>query len=160
MMDLEFLRNLIDIVQDSDLDTIELEHEGTKIKLAKASGKEAGWSVNAPDLSMKDNPSPLVDEVVSAETVSTVEDETGANSNLIEVKSPMVGTLYAASSPDADSYVKVGSRVNAGDTLCILEAMKLMNELESEVSGRVLEVLVDNAQPVQFGQVLFRIEPS
>ena len=71
MMDLEFLRNLIEIVEDSDLDTIELEHEGTKIKLAKASGKEAGWSVNAPDLSMKDNPSPLVDEVVSAETVST-----------------------------------------------------------------------------------------
>ena len=160
MMDLEFLRNLIEIVEDSDLDTIELEHEGTKIKLAKASGKEAGWSVNAPDLSMKDNPSPLVDEVVSTETVSTVEDETGANSNLIEVKSPMVGTLYAASSPDADNYVKVGSRVNAGDTLCILEAMKLMNELEAEVSGVIEEVCVQNGEPVQYGQVLFLLNPS
>ena len=156
MMDLEFLRNLIDIVEDSDLDTIELEHEGTRIKLAKASG----WSVNAPDLSIKDNPSPLVDEAVSAETVSTVEAETGANSNLIEVKSPMVGTLYAASSPDADSYVKVGSRVNEGDTLCILEAMKLMNELEAEVSGVIEEVCVQNGEPVQYGQVLFLLNPS
>ena len=136
MMDLEFLRNLIDIVEDSDLDTIELEHEGTRIKLAKASGKEAGWSVNAPDLSMKDNPSPLVDEAVSAETVSTVEAETGANSNLIEVKSPMVGTLYAASSPDADSYVKVGSRVNEGQ--CDTTAMIRLG-------------LVDRPQGAQYG---------
>ena len=101
-----------------------------------------------------------MDEVVSAETVSTVEDETGANSNLIEVKSPMVGTLYAASSPDADSYVKVGARVNAGDTLCILEAMKLMNELEAEVSGVIEEVCVQNGEPVQYGQVLFLLNPS
>src|SRR5690606_40365159 len=80
--------------------------------------------------------------------------------NLIEVKSPMVGTFYRAPAPEAPPYVEVGSRVTKGQTLCILEAMKLMNELESEVDGIVREILVANAEPVEYGQVLFRIEPT
>src|SRR5690606_34373687 len=81
-------------------------------------------------------------------------------SNLIEVRSPMVGTVYRAPAPEAPPYVEVGSHVTKGQTLCILEAMKLMNELESEVDGIVREVLVANADPVEYGQVLFRIEPT
>ena len=81
-------------------------------------------------------------------------------SNLIEIKSPMVGTYYRAPEPGADPYVKPGSRVAPGETLCIIEAMKIMNEIESEVSGRVREILVEDAQPVEFGQVLFRVEPN
>jgi acetyl-CoA carboxylase biotin carboxyl carrier protein len=81
-------------------------------------------------------------------------------SHLTDVKSPMVGTFYRAPAPDAPSYVEVGSSVSKGQTLCILEAMKLMNELECEVDGVVREILVDDADPVEFGQVLFRIEPS
>jgi acetyl-CoA carboxylase biotin carboxyl carrier protein len=81
-------------------------------------------------------------------------------SNLVEVKSPMVGTFYRAPSPEAPSYAEVGSKVTKGQTLCILEAMKLMNELESEVQGIVREVCVGNAEPVEYGQVLFRIEPT
>jgi acetyl-CoA carboxylase biotin carboxyl carrier protein len=83
-----------------------------------------------------------------------------APSNLIEIKSPMVGTFYRSPEPGADPYVKAGSRVAPGQTLCIIEAMKIMNEIESEVSGRVREVLVEDSQPVEFGQVLFRVEPN
>jgi acetyl-CoA carboxylase biotin carboxyl carrier protein len=79
--------------------------------------------------------------------------------NYIDVKSPMVGTFYRAPAPEAPPYVEMGSPVSKGQTLCILEAMKLMNELESEVDGTVREVLVENADPVEYGQVLFRIEP-
>jgi acetyl-CoA carboxylase biotin carboxyl carrier protein len=85
---------------------------------------------------------------------------TAAPSTLIDVASPMVGTFYRAPAPDAPPYVEVGSRVAKGDTLCIIEAMKLMNELESEVAGRVAEICVENAQPVEYGQVLFRVEPN
>ncbi len=79
--------------------------------------------------------------------------------NLLEIKSPMVGTFYKAPEPGAEPYVKVGSRISTGQTLCIIEAMKIMNELEAEVSGMIREILVEDAQPVEFGQVLFRVEP-
>ena len=78
---------------------------------------------------------------------------------LLEVKSPMVGTFYRAPEPGAEPYVKVGARVSPGQTLCIIEAMKIMNELEAEVTGAIREILVEDAQPVEFGQVLFRVEP-
>jgi acetyl-CoA carboxylase biotin carboxyl carrier protein len=81
-------------------------------------------------------------------------------SNLVEIKSPMVGTFYASPEPGAAPYVKVGSRVAQGQVVCIIEAMKIMNEIEAEVSGMIREVLVDNAHPVEFGQPLFRVDPN
>jgi acetyl-CoA carboxylase biotin carboxyl carrier protein len=81
-------------------------------------------------------------------------------SNLLEITSPRVGTFFRAPAPDAPSYVERGTRVTKGDPLCIIEAMKLMNEMESEVSGTIVEILVENAQPVEFGQVLFRLDPA
>jgi acetyl-CoA carboxylase biotin carboxyl carrier protein len=81
-------------------------------------------------------------------------------SNLVEIKSPMVGTYYRSPAPEAPAYVETGTRVAKGQTLCILEAMKLMNELESEVAGVIREICVENAEPVEYGQVLFRIEPE
>jgi acetyl-CoA carboxylase biotin carboxyl carrier protein len=81
-------------------------------------------------------------------------------SNLVEIKSPMVGTFYASPEPGAGPYVKVGSRVAQGQVVCIIEAMKIMNEIEAEVSGMIREVLVDNAHPVEFGQPLFRVDPN
>jgi acetyl-CoA carboxylase biotin carboxyl carrier protein len=83
-----------------------------------------------------------------------------AAAGLKEIKSPMVGTFYKAPEPGADPYVKVGSRVTSGQTVCIIEAMKIMNEIEAEISGVVREVLVDDAQPVEFGQVLYRVDPN
>ncbi|HKW42215.1 MAG TPA: acetyl-CoA carboxylase biotin carboxyl carrier protein [Gemmatimonadales bacterium] len=84
---------------------------------------------------------------------------TAAPSHLVEIKSPMVGTFYAAPEPGAEPYIKVGSRVATGQVVCIIEAMKIMNEIESEVAGMVREVLVENAQPVEFGQPLYRVDP-
>ena len=83
-----------------------------------------------------------------------------AASNWVEIKSPMVGTFYRSPSPEAPSYVEIGSRVTKGQTLCILEAMKLMNELESDHSGVIREIAVENGQPVEYGQVLYRLEPD
>jgi acetyl-CoA carboxylase biotin carboxyl carrier protein len=83
-----------------------------------------------------------------------------ASSVLKEIKSPMVGTFYRAPEPGADPYVKVGTRITSGQTVCIIEAMKIMNEIEAEITGVVREVCVDDAQPVEFGQVLFRVDPN
>jgi acetyl-CoA carboxylase biotin carboxyl carrier protein len=95
-----------------------------------------------------------------AATSSGVAGDVAKASHLVDVKSPMVGTFYRAPAPDAPPYVELGSQVNRGQTLCILEAMKLMNELECEVDGVIREILVEDADPVEFGQVLFRVEPS
>jgi acetyl-CoA carboxylase biotin carboxyl carrier protein len=81
-------------------------------------------------------------------------------SNLIEIKSPMVGTFYRSPEPGAEAYVKVGSRVSPGQVLCVIEAMKIMNEFESEHAGVIKEILIENAQPVEFGQLLFRVDPN
>jgi len=107
-------------------------------------------------------PAAAVPEPVASAPVAATDGQPEAAppaSDLFEIKSPMVGTFYRAPAPDAPSYAEVGRRVSPGDTLCIIEAMKLMNELESEVSGVIQEVCVENAEPVEFGQVLFRLSP-
>jgi acetyl-CoA carboxylase biotin carboxyl carrier protein len=93
------------------------------------------------------------------EEARTAERPALPRSHLLEIVSPMVGTFYRAPAPDAPPYVSVGQRVASGDTVCIIEAMKLMNELEGEVTGTIVEVCVENAQPVEYGQVLFRVDP-
>jgi acetyl-CoA carboxylase biotin carboxyl carrier protein len=96
----------------------------------------------------------------SAESGGSTGSESSKDDGLQEITSPMVGTFYRAPAPDAPPYVDVGSKVSKGQTLCILEAMKLMNELEAEVSGEIREILVENAEPVEYGQVLFRVAPG
>jgi len=93
---------------------------------------------------------------VNKEPVKSIED----TDHLIPIKSPMVGTFYRAPAPDAKSYVELNQQIAAGQVVCIIEAMKLMNEIESEVAGRVAKILVENAKPVEFGQTLFLIEPA
>jgi acetyl-CoA carboxylase biotin carboxyl carrier protein len=95
-----------------------------------------------------------------ADEAPAEEDAPAAKSNTTDVESPMVGTFYRAPAPDAPPYVEVGDHVGKGQTLCILEAMKLMNELEAEVAGKVREICIGNGEPVEYGQVLFRIEPD
>ena len=150
MIDLDFVQSLIKALDESGLDVIEIERGGTRIRLAKtpsayAGAADAGAALAVPASSLRGH-------VSSSETAS-------ADSGLIEIKSPMVGTFYRAPAPDAPSYVESGATVTPGDTLCIIEAMKLMNELECEVSGVIREICVDNGEPVEFGQVLFRVSP-
>jgi acetyl-CoA carboxylase biotin carboxyl carrier protein len=169
MIDLEFVESLIRALDKSSLDSLELERGGTRIRLSKSptsvalpeprvqlesSNRNGLPPVTSPPLPADDSPpSPPAEPMERV----TAEEEGGA---LIEVTSPMVGTFYRAPSPEAPPYVEVGARVGRGSVLCIIEAMKLMNELESEVEGTIANVLVENAQPVEYGQTLFLIDPS
>ena len=165
MIDLEFVQSLIRALDESSLDSIELERGGTRVRLAKSppggSGRDVMGHVPVAMPHPPHNPGPVAPP--PAPDVALPEpDETApaADSSFVDVTSPMVGTFYRAPAPDAQPYVQVGGRVAQGDTLCIIEAMKLMNELEAEVAGTVVEVCVENAEPVEYGQVLFRIDPA
>ncbi len=149
MIDLGFLEGLIKALDQSSLDSIEVERGGTRIRLSKTAGSFVVTGGAAAPVAGMPGAAPAAAPVVEA-----------APSNLIDVKSPMVGTFYRSAAPDAPAYVERGSRVKKGDTLCIIEAMKLMNEMESEFDGTIAEVCVDNAVPIEYGQVLFRIDPG
>jgi acetyl-CoA carboxylase biotin carboxyl carrier protein len=165
MTDLDFLRGLIEAVDRSGIDTFEINRAGTRIRIAKTPPAAAVTTFAAPPAHAPapPQPAPAVAPNPAPSAAGESADASAASpakSNLVDVTSPMVGTFYRAPAPDAPPYVEVGSAVSRGQTLCILEAMKLMNELQNEVDGIVREVLVEDADPVEFGQVLFRIEPS
>ena len=161
MMDLDFVQSLIKALDESGLDSIEIERGGTRIRLAKTPSAGGGATVevhggSAPaPVPMGSLPAPAV----APEGPLPSSESASGDSGLIEITSPMVGTFYRAPAPDASSYVKLGDAVSPGDTLCILEAMKLMNELECEVSGVIREICVESGEPVEYGQVLFRVSP-
>jgi len=159
LIDLDFVRALIAAVDGSGIDTLEISRGGTRVRISKS-------PIPAPVLSaaVPHSPNSGSSPAAPAGPTGTVPEEPAAPAArsgpvLAEVKSPMVGTFYRAPAPEAPSYVEVGSSVSRGQTLCILEAMKLMNELESEIDGIVREILIENADPVEYGQVLFRIQP-
>ena len=166
-VDLEFLRGLIEAIDDSDLDHIEITRGGTRVRISRtpvaAPVMSAPATFSAPAAAA---PVAVVETGIAPESAaSTPASEPtppapAPPSRFVDVKSPMVGTYYRSPSPDAPPYVEVGTRVGKGQTLCILEAMKLMNELEAEISGTVREILIGNGEPVEYGQVLFRIEPE
>jgi acetyl-CoA carboxylase biotin carboxyl carrier protein len=156
MFDLEFLRGLIQAVDGSGIDSFELNRAGTRIRISKTPPAAPVTPAALPALAAAVAPPQLAP--VEPAALAAISPE--PVSNLIEIKSPMVGTFYRAPAPEAPPYVEIGSVVNKGQTLCILEAMKLMNELESEVDGVVRAILVENSDPVEYGQILFRIEPS
>jgi len=161
MIDLEFIERLIQAIDKSSLDSIEIERGGTRVRLAKS--PPPAPVVTAAPAQATPNPAPTSTSAPAGTLVSAGEGAEGGSapeSNLLEIVSPMVGTFYRAPAPDAAPYVEKGMRVSRGDTLCIIEAMKLMNELESEVDGTIVEILVENAHPVEYGQVLFRVDPA
>ncbi len=164
MIDLEWLRRLIDLVEESGIDSLEVSRFATRVRIAKSPpGGNAGGAAAPPASAVagRAGPAGAASLPAAASSAAADEAETAAaerEESLHGVTSPMVGTFYRAPAPDAPPYVEVGDRVQKGQTLCILEAMKLMNELESEVSGVIREIAVQNADPVEYGQLLFRIE--
>jgi acetyl-CoA carboxylase biotin carboxyl carrier protein len=171
MLDLDFVKGLIEAVDGSGIDSLEITRAGTRVKISKTppggaapSYFHAPAAVPNPSPAAPASPPPPATNAGPAEaptaSASAETESGGASSGLVEVTSPMVGTFYRAPAPDAPSYVEVGTKVSKGQTLCILEAMKLMNELESEAAGVIREILVENAEPVEYGQVLFRIDPN
>lgn len=160
-VDLNYIKKLIKILDTSNISEFEIEEEGTRIKLAKPRPKVIANTapVNFPVY----NPQVMSESgsaVSAAEPLKSVIESavTEKSEKIIEVKSPMVGTFYSAPSPDAEPYISVGSNVSSGTVLCIIEAMKLMNEIEAEVSGKIVKILAENAQPVEYNQPLFLIE--
>ena len=164
MIDFDFIERLIQALDDSTVDSLEIERGGTKVRLSKtppmtvapqaAPAPVAAAPAPAPAAPAPGGPAPAAPEGDGGGEASA------PSSDLEEITSPMVGTFYRAPAPDAPPYVEEGDRIKPGDTLCIIEAMKLMNELDAEISGKVVEILIDNAQPVEYGQVLFRVDPS
>ena len=152
MIDIEFVESLIRMLDESSLDNLEIRRGGTRIRLSKSAGGNVVASASQTNSAAPDTAPPTEEPAPPPAKA--------ASANLVEITSPMVGTFYRAPSPEAAPYIEVGSTVAAGDVLCVIEAMKLMNELECETSGRIVEICVDNAEPVDFGQVLFRVEPA
>ena len=149
-MNLKEIKELITLMNENDLMELEVEREGTKIRLRKsASGKiETLAEEHAPlRLAQTVQPEQKPQEPARPEK------------NLSALKAPMVGTFYRSPGPDTKSYVEIGQTVEIGQVVCIIEAMKLMNEIKSEVKGKIVEILVENARSIEYGQALFAVEP-
>jgi acetyl-CoA carboxylase biotin carboxyl carrier protein len=155
-MNLALLKKLVRILEKSGVDEIEVEEEGLRVRLAKNSRGAAG-PAGSQHIPAQDFPVPHggVAPAPAAPAAAVP-----AAPNVHEVRSPIVGTFYRAPAPDADPYIEVGETVQPKTVVCIIEAMKLMNEIETEVGGRVVKILVENGQPVEYNQVLFHIEPA
>jgi acetyl-CoA carboxylase biotin carboxyl carrier protein len=143
-IDQKKLRSLLKVLEEGDVSEFEYEDENTRMRLVRG-----GFAVTAPVVAAA--PQPAAAEAAPA--AAPAED-----ANVVVVTSPFVGTFYRAPSPEAPPFVEVGTKVREGQTLCIVEAMKLMNEIEADVSGTVVEILVDNGKPVEFEQPLFRVD--
>ena len=154
-MEYEDLKKLIELLQDSDITELQLEKDGTKVRLKREkllSSFDLGAFTRPPAA-----PAPPVQSAGEAEAASVEAEED--SHRLVTITAPLVGTFYRSSTPDADSFVEVGDRVKKGQVICIVEAMKLMNEIESESDGQILKILVENGQPVEYGEPLFLVEP-
>ena len=159
-MDIKEIQSLIKFVAKSGANEVKLEMEDVKITIKTGASKTETTIVQAnPMAAMPQMPvqaTPVAEAPAAATPVTSNEE----NTNYITVKSPIIGTFYRKPSPDKPVFVEVGDTINTGDTVCVIEAMKLFNEIESEVSGKIVKVLVDDSSPVEFDQPLFLVDPS
>ncbi len=165
MIDLRYVKKLVEMLDESSVDSIEISSDkGMKIRISKTPQQRGAVQMAAPMAMPALLPAATAPAAVppsdSGSTAQDVPKVEAAKSKYLEVKSPMVGTYYGAPEPGAKPYIAVGDRISKGQILCIIEAMKIMNEIESEFDGVVKEVLAQNAHPVEYGQVLFRIDPN
>jgi acetyl-CoA carboxylase biotin carboxyl carrier protein len=159
-LDLNELKRLVAIMVTSDLAEVEIEEQGKRVKVVRAgrvSSAAAAPATAAPALATGAPPAPAASPAPLAAPATP---EAPRPSRGVEITSPMVGTFYRAPSPDAAPYVEVGDRVSKDSPVCIVEAMKVMNEIKAEVEGEILEILVQNGEPVEFGQPLFLVRPT
>jgi acetyl-CoA carboxylase biotin carboxyl carrier protein len=159
------IKELVRIVEDSNIGELEVtKWWGNKVRICKTSTNNIQMvpqqPITAPAPVSTEPTDVSQTEAVPTESAAEVFHAPSATNNLVEIKSPMVGTFYRAPSPDAAPYVEIGDAISPGKVLCIIEAMKLMNEIEAEVTGKIIEILVENAQPVEYNQVLFRVQKS
>ncbi|WP_139853944.1 acetyl-CoA carboxylase biotin carboxyl carrier protein [Aequorivita sinensis] len=161
-MELKDIQNLIKFVAKSGASEVKLEMEDIKITIKTGSDDSKGETTYIQQIpTMQAQPQmqqPQIQQAPAADATEAKKEE--ADSKLITIKSPIIGTFYRKPSPDKAPFVEVGSNINTGDVLCVIEAMKLFNEIESEVSGKIVKVLVDDSSPVEFDQPLFLVDPS
>ena len=156
-MDLDQIRSILNLVRDHELSEFEIEHEGLRLKIRKDSHGAHLVTHAVPVMPAMVAPAASVAAPAGSPSPAAVTDIGEAEIELAVVKSPIVGTFYRSSEPGSASFVEIGSAVKKGDVLCIIEAMKLMNEIDSEYDGEVVNVYVENGQPVQYGERLFAI---
>jgi len=150
-VDLKDIKAIIDLMKKNSVSEFELERQDFKIRL-KRGGVQVAHYEDSP-MALAIPPSSAAPAVIPVSTAAVVV------SNDAEIKSPMIGTFYRAPSPESANYVEIGTEVNADTVVCIIEAMKVMNEIKAEVRGVITEILIDNVKPVEFGQPIFRIRP-
>ena len=159
-MDFKDIKKIVELMDEHGLSQFKLEQDETKLELKKGGDAD----VSAISQLMAAAPAPIVAAPAATPAALPVAapaaDSGGLPAGTEEITSPMVGTFYAASAPDADAFVKVGDKVSAETTVCIVEAMKVMNEIQAEISGEILEILGENGTAVQFGEPLFRVKTS
>lgn len=162
-MELKEIKELIKLVSEAEVSEVEVEKGDFKIAIKKI--EEKTTVIQAAPV-VQHAPAPIQVTVPQAPVTERMEapvakaPEAAATGNLITIKSPMIGTFYKSSSPDKPAFVNVGDEIKVGSVLCIVEAMKLFNEIESEVSGKIVKILVENASPVEYDQPLFLVEPK
>ena len=147
-MNIKELKEIVAVFKEADIAELEIEREDAKIRLKRNAEPEVRHIVAQPHTSVVESVKP---DIGKAEE---------KNEGLVEIKTPMVGTFYKAPAPDADPFVEVGAKVTEDTVVCIIEAMKLMNEIKADVKGRIVKILVDSGQPVEFGQTLFLVKPE
>jgi len=162
-MDIAYLEKIMQLFDESTLTELEIEEEGTQIRLARKGEPQLPQMMQfAPPGQMAYGPAtaaaPQQAPAAASGGVPAAPAVNGTGLKQHEIKSPIVGTFYRAPSPDADSYVQVGQHIEAGTTVCIIEAMKLMNEIESDATGKIVKINIENGQPVEYGQTLMVIE--
>lgn len=159
-MNLKEVKELIKMLDETDISELTLESEGVKVSIRKGTGLFAAANNAAPVAAAAPAASPAQPALEGAKAAAPVSQPATPirGENIVEITAPMVGTFYAAPAPDAAPFVKTGDTVTPGQTVCIVEAMKLMNEIEAEVAGRIVDILVENGQPVEYGQPLFLVE--
>ena len=150
-MDLRKVKKLIELLEESGLSEIEITEGEDKVRITK--GGKRSPQVKAIETTQEA-------EVLSATEPADVNAQTKNNNSFHEIKAPMIGTFYQSPDPDSEAFVKVGDPINEGDTLCIIEAMKMMNKIETDISGTIERILVQNGDPVEFDQVLFLVSKN
>jgi acetyl-CoA carboxylase biotin carboxyl carrier protein len=159
-MDLREIQALIKFVSQNSVDEVEINRKDFKLLIKKNPAQVTTAVVSAPTMVAAPIAAPAPAAISAPAPVAPAAGPAAAATNYIEIKSPMVGTFYRASNPESPNFVSVGDEVAPGKVVCIIEAMKLFNEIESEVKGKIVKILVDNATPVEYDQPLFLVEPA
>ena len=153
-MDIKLIKQVVDLMKRSDISEFEFEEDGFKLRLS-SKGADAPQIIQAAPAAQTPTPSPLT-AAPAGETAAAPVEEKGISI----IKSPMVGTFYSAASPESPAFVKVGTKVNNDSVVCIIEAMKVMNEIQAEMSGAITELLVENGEAIEYGKPLFKIKTA